>query len=110
MMPSKNEVLYRYCMTDKLPTADEAYEMTQDQIVKQSSALFDRIVDALTAAVVELLHEASVTLEDKERYAAEYIVSQLIAAGYVATTQEHEEHGEGTVAVIHFSWGKAKKK
>ena len=98
-------------MADKLPTADEAYEQTQKQIVHKSGALFDKVVDAINKAATSFKTEAEISLRDSERRMAQHLVDTLTATGYKVSTQDQADPAHNDEwTTIRFSWGKEKKK
>ena len=97
-------------MTDKLPTADEAYKMTQDQIVQKSSALFDKVVDAINEAATIFKTEAEINLNGAERRMTQHLVDTLTATGYKVSTQDQADPAHNDEwTTIRFSWRKEKK-
>jgi hypothetical protein len=98
-------------MVDKVPTADEAYEQTQKQIVQKSGALFDKVVDAINAAASSFKTEAEINLNGTDRRMTQHLVDTLTATGYKVRTQDQADPAHNDEwTTVYFSWGKEKKK
>lgn len=94
-------------MSDSIPSAAEALEITEGEIKKQSSKLLDQIVDKIHAAATDLKTDSRLDVLGKERNAVEYVVGILRATGYEVKVEDFTE--EEAITVVHFSWARAKK-
>jgi len=102
--PSKEAIV-----SSTVPSAAEALAITESEVNKVSAKILDDIVEKIHSAATSLKTDSSISLSGRDMNAAEHVIQILRSTGYEVKSENMNDPREGSFAVIHFSWARAKK-